>query len=268
MRISHRSRRGIAPGAEGGSGLPGPLVARRSRFRLLLAALYGAATITAGLPALADDRLPTAYERGVMETTGFLDAHPDVRYRIQGQDALHAGRPSVALGRFRQAALYADKVSQAMIAEMLWKGEGAEIDRAFAYAWMDLAAERGYEGFVVHRERYWARLDETERARAIDIGGSLYEKYGDAVARPRLARVMHRARQRTVGGRISMLGRYSDLFARSEDGTTRVFQMNEYYSARLWDESRYQAIQDARWERTPNVDVRAIEQVGDTESDE
>lgn len=232
-----------------------------ARMRSLLCGWIVA--LSAALPALADDRLPTAYERGVMETTGFLDAHPDMRYRIQGQRELAAGRHSVALEHFKRASRYADKASQAMVAEMLWSGKGVSEDRASAYAWMDLAAERGYEGFVVHRERYWARLTDSERARALDAGAMLYETYGDDAARPRLARVMYGAKLRTVGARPSMLGRYSDLFARTEEGTTRVFQMNEYYSPRLWDESKYQAIQDATWERIPNVHVGDIETAGD-----
>lgn len=218
----------------------------------------GFAALIVALPAMADDRMPTAYERGVMETTGFLDAHPDMRYRIQGQRELDAERLSAAFELFRRASRYADKVSQAMVAEMLWSGTGVPVDRAAAYAWMDLAAERGYEGFVVHRERYWARLNTDERVRALDVGAALYKFYGDEVARPRLARIMHGAKLRTVGARLSMLGRYSDLFARTEEGTTRVFQMNEYYSPKLWDESMYQAIQDATWERIPSVQVGEV----------
>src|SRR3546814_9279963 len=70
-----------------------------------------------------------------------------------------------------------------MVAEMLWNGDGVERDRALAYAWMDLAAERGYAGFLGLRERYWSALDEAGRARALEAGQEVYAHYGDAAAR-------------------------------------------------------------------------------------
>lgn len=227
-----------------------------------------ATTIVAALLAsafcptvLADDRLPTAIERSVMETVGFMEAHPDMRFRIQGQKEMEDGRWSEAFASFKRASRYADKVSQAMVAEMLWSGQGMESDRSLAYAWMDLAAERGYEGFVVHRERYWARLDPEERRRAVELGEGLYSEYGDAVARPRLSVVMRRSLLRTMGGRPSLVGRQTAVDARLENGESRSFHLHQYYAPRLWKESEYTRIQDAQWERIPTVNVGNVEQV-------
>ena len=136
-----------------------------------------------------------------MMSAGFLTSHPDLRLRLNGQERLKRGEPADAFLFFRRAAWYGDKPSQGMVAEMLWTGQGVERDRPQAYAWMDLAAERGYEGFVVHRERYWAALDAAERERAIEIGKEVYAKYGDAASEPRLAAVLRRERARQTGRR-------------------------------------------------------------------
>lgn len=211
--------------------------------------------------ALADTRLPTAAERLVMQTEGFLNGHPDLRYRQRGQREMDAGRLSEALTNFMRASRYADKVSQATVAEMLWTGFGVERDRPLAYAWMDLAAERGYEGFTIHRERYWARLDADERKRAVDLGEALYNEYGDVVARPRLASFMRRKLHMTMGGRPSVVGRSGSVSARIDNDDMQTFHFHDYYALRLWNESRYTEIQDAQWERISRVDVGDVERV-------
>src|SRR5690606_37356868 len=96
--------------------------------------------------------------------------------------------------------------SQAMVGEMLWKGQGTPVDRPLAYAWMDLAAERGYRGFLGFRERYWEQLDEVEREQAVSQGQAVYARYGDAVAQPRIAAVLRRARSQVTGSRTGFVG--------------------------------------------------------------
>ncbi len=61
--------------------------------------------------------------------------------------------------KFLRAARYADKPSQAMIAQMLWNGDGVPVDRVMAYVWADLAAERGYPAFIATREKFWSELN-------------------------------------------------------------------------------------------------------------
>ena len=150
---------------------------------LVLAGVVG--ILLAGAPAVA----PAQQQRGVdtelvLNSEGFLRAHPDLQNRHRGMEAYEDGRHEEALTYFRRAARYADKPSQAMVGEMLWKGEGGAPDPALAYAWMDLAAERGYPGFTIIRERYWAQLDEARRREAVARGEEIYAEYGDAVAQP------------------------------------------------------------------------------------
>src|SRR3546814_8772491 len=134
-----------------------------------------------------------------MVTAGFLNSHPDLRYRLLGMEAMREDRHGDAFKFFRLSADFADKPSQGMVAEMLWDGYRVERYRALAYAWMDLAAERGYAGFLGLRERYWSALDEAERARALEAGQEVYAHYGDAAAKPRIAIALRRGRREMTG---------------------------------------------------------------------
>ncbi|HWS25001.1 MAG TPA: hypothetical protein VN259_00380, partial [Xanthomonadales bacterium] len=107
---------------------------------------------------LATNPAPEA-PHAVATSEGFLQYHPDLRWRKIGLERYEQGKFDVALDAFVRSSRYADKGSQAMVAEMYWKGEGTDVDRARAYAWMDLAAERGYKDFLAVREHYWASLN-------------------------------------------------------------------------------------------------------------
>jgi len=151
-------------------------------------------------PAAAPD--PT--EDPMMITAGFLSGHPDLRFRLLGIEKRDAGKMEQAFGFFQRAGFYADKPSQAMVAEMLWNGTGTPVNRALAYAWMDLAAERGYEGFLDLRERYWAALTPEERDRALQEGPAVYARFGDEAARPRIDAALRREAVRITAGRIPL----------------------------------------------------------------
>src|SRR3546814_613891 len=94
-------------------------------------------------------------EPGIL-TEGFLSSHPDMRWRREGLYSYNQEEYDIAMDQFLRAARYADKPSQAMIAEMYWKGIGVPRDRELGYAWMDWAAESS-EGRRVGKEggRQW-----------------------------------------------------------------------------------------------------------------
>ncbi|MEK0267391.1 hypothetical protein QT383_15675 [Stenotrophomonas rhizophila] len=75
---------------------------------------------------------------------GFMDSHPDMMYRQWGVASLHRGDPKGAMENFRLSARYADKPSQGYLGEMYWFGVEMPSDPVMAFAWMDVAAERGY----------------------------------------------------------------------------------------------------------------------------
>lgn len=224
----------------------------------LLAALLLpiALAATAAEPAPPD---PTADK--LMVTAGFLNHHPDLRYRLHGMEAMREDRHDDAYRFFRRAAFYADKPSQGMVAEMLWNGDGVERDRPLAYAWMDLAAERGYAGFLGLRERYWQAMDEAERARALEVGQEVYAVYGDAAARPRIDTELRRGRRQVTGSRVGAVGSLK-IYVPGPGGY-QMIDGSQFYNPRYWDPEKYQAWTDAVWRnpRIGTVRVGDLEQV-------
>ena len=206
-----------------------------------------------------------------MLTEGFLIAHPDIRWQREGMNSFELGRYEMAMKQFRRAALHADKLSQAMIANMYWEGHGVAVDRPLAYAWMDIAAERAYPSLVRFREVYWAELDRDEREDALVRGREILHEYGDAVAKPRLERVMTRERRRGTGSRtgasLGML-RVIPLTGPGKNagfGTLNLQAANfirgdEYFADEYWKPEAYWRMQDEMWEapnREGHVDVGA-----------
>ena len=207
----------------------------------------------------------------IVNSEAFLSAHPDMRWRREGMQAYDLGQYRFAANYFRRAAQYADKPSQAMYAEMLWKGQGVPRDRELAYAWMDLAAERGYPAFVARREHYWAELGRAQRRRAIERGQAVYAEYGDEAAKPRQEEVLRRHTRRGVtGSRVgAVTGRLEVIFPSSLIGwqQTSMFQGGiageDYYQDRYWKPRAYWAWQDRTWGRPPSGKAT----VGELETD-
>lgn len=221
------------------------------------------ALLLCGLPVLGlaqDDPRPDRDDQQVMATDAFLDAHPDMKHRRLGAIAVDEGRQEDARAEFLEAARYGDKLSQAMLAEMAWKGQGQPQDRLLAYAWADLAAERGYPQFVALREAYWEALAPADRARAIEVGQPLLAEYADAVARPRLARELRKARRYMAGGRVN---KNADLFVVGPGRQWIQIRGGDFYATKFWEPEAYEAWTDALW-KTPwveKVEVGAPESI-------
>ena len=236
------------------------------KFRLLTKSiLSGLLMAVIALPAMGSGKAAGAIGRkdqSVMSTRTFLNAHPDLKYRYEGWVAYQAGDYGRALEHFRTASRYADKASQAMVAEMLWQGRGLAVDRAMAYAWADLAAERGYPSFLRLREQYWRQLSEVDRARALDDGQSLLPEYADAVARPRMARFLIRAEQRRKRSSLSV-GWPREVRVPGPGGGMMSIPVHRFMARKFWGPVQYQAWQDAIWNNLPEgkVDVGDVEQV-------
>lgn len=210
------------------------------RFALLLPILLPLASAVAAQDPPARDPLENPW----MAKAGFLSNHPDWNHRLQGYEAYRQGRHLDALASFRRAGFFADKPSQAMIAEMYWNGIGVPRDRALAYAWMDLAAERGYTGFLRLRERYWHRLDAAERERALQEGQAIYAKFGDAVARPRQERQLRMALRNVVGSRTGFGGNGRTLVIDQSGNPVASIDHSEFYDRQFWEPKRYWDWQD------------------------
>lgn len=195
---------------------------------------------------------------------GFLDGHPDLLHRDRGLKAYGKQDHEAGYKAFRRAAWYADKPSQAIVGEMLWKGVGVPRDRALGYVWMDLAAERGYRSFSEKRDLYWNALTPEERARAATEGVAIRVEYRDAAAEPRLAAAMERERRSLTGSR---LGSLVNPVAIEVPGVGSI-AASEYYHPRYWDPALYRQWQDSIWQelRIGRVSVGAVEDIGAADS--
>ena len=204
--------------------------------------------------AAAEGRKDQRADPLVLNNTGFLGAHPDLRWRREGVAALMDDRPDEAFTFFRRAARYADKASQAMVAEMLWTGEGVPMDRPRAYAWMDIAAERAYIPFVAKREEYWNALDAAERTEALEVGRPLYEEYRDAVAKERLERELEKAKRKITGSRTGFVG-FLTVVVPGPGGVGIAIDGERFYDDTYWEPEQYWEWQDSIWKDPPTGTV-------------
>lgn len=227
------------------------------RLLLTLCALFVAWTCASAAPAV-----DLGGSDPVVNSSGFLEFHPDVRHRKTGLRHLKEGRPERAFAAFTRAARYADKGAQAMIAEMYWSGRGVVRDRPRAYAWMDLAAERGYRDLLALREHYWRNLSAAEREQALAIGDHVYAHYGDAVAQPRLARMLIRGKRQATGSRTGFVA-FLTVRVYTRAGEVAM-SGSRYYHDLYWKPETYFAWQDRIWDRVHRgrVQVGGVEASG------
>jgi hypothetical protein len=235
---------------------------RRTMLAALLSALFPMAASADGDSTVAPD--PTSDP--LLITAGFLEHHQDLKYRLLGMQAYGRKNYEDAMRFFRRASYFADKPSQGMVAEMYWNGEGTPRDRALAYAWMDLASERGYRGFIGLRERYWSALDEAERARAITEGQAVYARFGDEAAKPRYETRLRWASKQITGSRTGF-NRGVKIQVSGGVGADDSLQIDgtKFYDERYWNAKKYWAWQDAIWmkPRIGKVTVGELETVED-----
>ena len=193
------------------------------------------------------------YDAAIMRSESYRFTHADLRWRAAGEQAYARQDKRAAWQYFERAARYADKPSQAMIASMLWSGDGVAQDRALAYAWADLAAERGYPRFVATREQYWGALGEAERKRAVDVGQGVYDEFGDKVAKPRLAQELIRERRdNTTGSRLGKAGPAQIKIFDQDTGQVVNIPGLIYGDPKFWDPALHWQAIDAMW-MAPNA---------------
>jgi hypothetical protein len=211
----------------------------------------------AALSAADRDRLEVMQQ--VLNNPDVAWKHPDLRYRGLGADAYRDGDKSRALAMFLEASRYGDKPSQAMVATMYWNGEGTGVDRPRAYAWMDLAADRGYRDLLLQREAYWSRLDAAEREQALSVGQTVYAEYSDEQGRKRLELQLSAQKRLITGSHTGYVGNgfttrsLSGLFTMDAaaggyaDIDVNRYQLGTYYSSAVWKTDDYLRLKDVQW---------------------
>lgn len=231
-----------------------------STSRALALAVLVATATAAGAKELQED------DPYIIGSEAFLRGHPDVLWRWRGVAEYQRQRYKEAVNDFLDAARYADKPSQAMLAMMYWNGDGIGVDRIQAYAWIDLAAERNYPSFIATRDRFWAALGEDERPAALEAAKALRTKYGDEHAQGRQGLEMMRAKLNVTGSHLGYAGNLS-IKLPGPDGRMRSFSGPQLYRPRYWSPKEYWTWQDQIWEPQGQVEVGPVQPVGDDAGD-
>jgi hypothetical protein len=239
----------------------------RIRHSLLLALLI----VPCHAVAAADSpAAPVVDEKAVLNSMAKTNTwgHPDLFFEFAGMQAYADGHYRHALYSFKEGALYADKVSQLSVGLMYLQGQGVDKDPVTAYAWLSLAAERGYPQFVATRDAVAAQLTPDQRSKAEAILQTLMPEYGDAVAKRRLAVEMGHSMLAVNPVGKSPMGVYTSTggngaadFGYCSSPEHRVLTECGFYANWRWNANDYFAARDALWQPTGTVTVMPLEPV-------
>ena len=229
---------------------------RRPGLTIALCALGLAAAASASAGAGAGSPLPPQDSAFIQQelvamNNSSTNGHPDLFGQYTGwrlyADHDYAG----AIKYFTMGAYYADKVSQLCLGLIYLNGDGVARDPVKAWAWLNLAAERGYPEFVATRNRAWAGLDAGQRTQAEAEAKTLAATYGDKVAQPRMLAVLRRAASERTGSRTGFdAGAYTYM---PNSGPTLTPNPDNLNSRWYWDPKTYFAARDAQWKGTVTV---------------
>lgn len=201
-------------------------------------------------------------EQRLWGTQRMLQAHPDVANRLLAVDLIDRGLDEQAQDALRGAARYADKPSQALLAERYWTGEGTRQDKVLGYAWMHLAAERDYPLFRSKRDAYWRNLSEEQRQLAAATVSELASTYADLHAKPRAAEAIDRTRKIVFRGPASAPRHGGSVLIPAAD-RWQEFSGEFYFNERFWQPDSYFEWTDTLWREAPvgRVDIGEINPV-------
>jgi hypothetical protein len=202
--------------------IPAGLDDRQTVMRIYRAALVCSLLVLAASAANAE-----------LDYRNYAQNAPGTQFLERGNTFFRQGDYAAAAGYYRLAARWADKLAQFNLGLLHVNGDGVERDPLLGWAWIELAAERGYPKYQRVADRIWAQFDDEHRrvARRI-LDEQLAPEYGDAVAIERTAREMERMRDRATGGG-SRVGANRALYVTGRDG--RWVRGGEYYDPDLWD---------------------------------
>jgi hypothetical protein len=161
----------------------------------------------------------------------YAEHTPGFQSTVEGSRSYRAGHYQGALSRFKAGARWADKLAQFNVGVMHYHGHGVARDPARAWAWLSLAAERGYPEMVEMADSVAAELNEAQQARGRRIlETELLPVYGDEVAIERTAQRMERERRQATGSRTGFVG---NLVVIDRSGRNR--SGDEFFRAEAWD---------------------------------
>ncbi|MFU8876677.1 MAG: tetratricopeptide repeat protein [Wenzhouxiangellaceae bacterium] len=169
----------------------------------------------------------------IFNFNNYADNTPGAEFLERGNRFYEQGDYDAAVGNFRLAARWADKMAQFNLGMLYVNGQGVERDPLRGWAWMELSAERGYP---VHRQAADSIFNQftdehRELARQI-LEEELKPEFGDEAAVARTQREMERRLHR-VGARGSRVGANRVLYVETRDGLLESGE--QYYHPDRWD---------------------------------
>jgi len=252
-------------------------MAIRRTCALVIRFMLGAAASTVVAAAAGDATFVDAQVAQTLEAMKNASTwgHPDLFGMTVGMRRYADHQYRAALHYFEIGARYADKLSQLSIGLMHLNGEGTPKNPLLAYAWFDLAAERGYPSFVATRDELKAQLAPQQLKDAMALRATLAERYADAVAKPRMALELRWGQMQFTGSRTGFDSGVVQSSSRHCGpaliiGGRAVPQLgcgafNPFLQKDNWQPDQYFAARDREW--MPNVKVGEPEtRTGDGDS--
>ena len=170
-----------------------------------------------------------------MTVDNYMINTPSWSHMAEALRAYRIGQFRRAFGRFRLAANWANKHAQAWIGWLYTTGQGVEQDVPRAYAWLKLAAERGYPTFVEDVEALRGTMSPEELAHGeLILSQELLPQLGDEVAVRRTSREMWSERMKVSGSRVGYTGNLQ-VVDHADLGT---FYGGAFYAADRWNLKR------------------------------
>lgn len=169
----------------------------------------------------------------VVNYNNYADNAPGTQFLERGNRFFRQGDYDAAVGNFRLAAHWADKLAQFNLGLMYVNGDGVERDPLRGWAWIKLSAERGYPKHAAVAADIRDQFSEEHREAARQIlEEELKPEYGDAVAVPRTSHEMKRMLARNTSGG-SRVGANRVVYVTGRDGT--FVSGNQFFRDARWN---------------------------------
>jgi len=177
--------------------------------------------------------------------TGSAGHNPGLQLYHEAVRHFQEGDHAQAFEDYEESAHWGNKLSQFNLGTMYYNGTHVSRDPARAWAWIKLAAERGYEQLVDMERAIWEELDAGEQARAQRIlDRELLPDYGDASALPRMERFVNRRYRAATGSRLGGVAGSNPVWVQPRDQVQSTGDV--YYGEENWRVDRWLE-QEAAW---------------------
>lgn len=174
-----------------------------------------------------------ALEAQVVSFNNYAQNAPGTQFLERGNMFFRQGDYDAAVGNFRLAAHWGDKLAQFNLGMMYVNGDGVDRDPLRGWAWIKLSAERGYPKNAAVAADIWNQFTGEHRKAANKIlEKELKPRYGDEVAIPRTSNEMKRMLARDTSGG-SRVGVNRAIYVTGRDGT--FVSGDQFFRDELWN---------------------------------